>query len=78
MGDKRKMTFVKVFDKDDEIVDLNVSLILKVEKRKEDFCFERAIITDVLGNKYQSLARYEDFLIKVCIDDKEVLKDLLK
>ncbi|SEP81783.1 hypothetical protein SAMN04487977_101516 [Treponema bryantii] len=72
------MTFVKVFDKDDEIVDLNVSLILKVEKRKEDFCFERAIITDVLGNKYQSLARYEDFLIKVCIDDKEVLKDLLK
>lgn len=72
------MTFVKVFDKDGETIDLNVSLVLKVEKRKEDFCFERAIITDVLGNKYESLASYEDFFIKVCIDDKELLKDLLK
>lgn len=72
------MKFVKVFDKDGEIIDLNVSLVLKVEKSKEDFCFERAIITDVLGNKYKSLARYEDFFIKVYSDDKEVLKDLLK
>ena len=71
------MKFVKVFDKD-ETVDLNTSLILKVEKRKEYFGFERAIITDVLGNKYESLASYEDFFIKVYIDDKEVLKDLLK
>ena len=78
MGDKRKMTFVKVRDKDYEIIDLNVSLVLKVEKRQEDICFERAIITDVLGNKYQSLASYEDFMIKVCVEDKEVLKDLLR
>ena len=72
------MTFVKVFDKNYATIDLNVSLVRKVEKRKEDFCFERAIITDVLGNKYQSLASYDDFMIKVCVDDKEVLKDLLK
>lgn len=72
------MKFVKVFGKDGEIIDLNVSLVLKVEKRKEDFCFERAIITDVLGNKYESTASYEDFFIKVYIDDKKVLKDLLK
>lgn len=72
------MKFVKVFDKDHETIDLNVSLILKVEKDKEDWCFERAIITDVLGNKYTSLASYKDFFIKVYVDDKEVLKDLLK
>lgn len=72
------MTFVKVFDKDGEMIDLNVSLMLKVEKRQEDFCFYRAIITDVLGNEYTSLASYDDFFIKVCVDDKEVLKDLLK
>lgn len=70
------MKFVKVFDKD-EIIDLNVSLILKVEKRKEDFCFERAIITDVLGNKYASMASYEDFFIKVYVSDEEMLKTLL-
>ena len=70
------MKFVKVFDTD-EIIDLNVSLILKVEKRKEDFCFERAIITDVLGNKYESTASYEDFFIKVYVSDEEMLKTLL-
>ena len=59
------MTFVKVFDKDNEIIDLNVSLVLKVEKRKEGYCFERAIITDVLGNEYKSLSSYKDFFTKV-------------
>ena len=72
------MKFVKVFDKDGETIDLNVSLVLKVEKRKEDWCFERAIITDVLGNKYESLASYEDFFTKVYVADEEALKDLLK
>ena len=70
------MKFVKVFN-GDEIIDLNVSLILKVEKRKEDFCFERAIITDILGNKYESMASYEDFFIKVYVSDAEMLKTLL-
>ena len=70
------MKFVKVFDRD-EVIDSNVSLILKVEKRKEDFCFERAIITDVLGNKYESTASYEDFFIKVYVSDSEMLKTLL-
>lgn len=72
------MKFVKVFDKDSETIDLNVSLILKVEKRREDWCFERAIITDVLGNTYASLASYEDFFIKVYIADEEALKDLVR
>ena len=62
------MTFVKVFDKDNEIIDLNVSLILKVEKRKEGFSFERAIITDVLGNQYRSLESYEDFFTEKGVD----------
>jgi hypothetical protein len=60
----RKMKFVKVFC-GKEIVDLNISLILKVEKCKEGFTFERAIITDVLGNKYRSLSSYDDFIIMV-------------
>ena len=58
------MKFVKVFS-GDKIVDLNISLILKVEKRIEGISFERAIITDVLGNKYRSLSSYDDFFILV-------------
>ena len=62
------MKFVKVFC-GEEVIDLNISLILKVEKRTEGLTFERAIITDVLGNKYRSLSNYNDFFLK--IEDKE-------
>lgn len=72
------MTFVKVFAKDNEIIDLNVSLILKVEKCKEGFSFERAIITDVLGNRYKSLATYKDFFTNVRVSDTEVLEKEIK
>jgi hypothetical protein len=58
------MMFVKVFC-GEEVIDLNISLILKVEKCTEGLTFERAIITDVLGNKYRSLSSYDDFLTKV-------------
>ena len=54
------MQFVKVFS-GNEIIDLNISIILKVEKRIEGSSFERAIITDVLGNKYRSLSSYDNF-----------------
>ena len=64
------MTFVKVFE-DGKVIDLNVSSILKVEKEREYFCFERAIITDVLGNKYHSLSSYDDFFLKIKLPDKE-------
>ena len=58
------MKFIKVFS-GEEIIDLNTFQILKVEKRTEGLTFERAIITDVLGNKYRSLSSYDDFLTKV-------------
>jgi hypothetical protein len=58
------MQFIKVFSGND-VIDLNPFLILKVEKLTEGMSFERAIITDVLGNKYRSLSSYEDFLTKV-------------
>lgn len=64
------MKFIKVFS-GEEIIDLNTFQILKVEKRTEGMSFERAIITDVLGNKYRSLSSYDDFFIKVNNDDKE-------
>ena len=60
------MPFIKVFDKGNKIIDLNVALVLKVEKREEGCCFERAIITDVLGNEYRSLSSYEDFFMHLC------------
>ena len=55
------MKFVKVFE-GNEIIDLNTNLILKVEKCKEGYAFERAIITDVLGKQYKSLSSYDDFI----------------
>lgn len=55
------MKFVKVFE-GNEPIDLNTNLILKVEKRKEGYAFERAIITDVLGYQYKSLSSYDDFI----------------
>ena len=58
------MKFVKVLS-GKEIIDLNTFQILKVEKLIEGMFFERAIITDVLGNKYRSLSSYEDFFIKL-------------
>ena len=63
------MTFVKVFE-GDEIIDLNICQILKVEKRKED-CFDRAIITDVNGNKYLSISDYNSLFLKIKTPDKE-------
>ena len=69
------MKFVKVFDENDGIIDLNVNLVLKV---KEDIYLDKAIITDLLGNKYKSLESYKEFIIKVCVEDTETLKDLLK
>lgn len=58
------MKFVKVFS-GNEIIDLNISLILKVEKHIEGMSFERAIISDVLGNKYRSLSSYDNFFESV-------------
>lgn len=63
------MKFVKVFC-GEEVVDLNTFLILKIEKHTEGLAFERAIITDVLGNKYRSLSSYNDFFLK--IENKEI------
>lgn len=62
------MKFVKVFS-GNEIIDLNTSIILKVEKLIEGMSFERAIITDVLGNKYRSLSSYDDFFFIVNHDE---------
>ena len=56
------MTFIKVRDKNNEIIDLNPFLILKIEKYTDGIDFERAIITDILGNEYRSITSYEDFL----------------
>ena len=56
------MTFIKVRDKNNEIIDLNPFLILKIEKYTDGIGFERAIITDILGNEYRSIISYEDFL----------------
>ena len=64
------MTFVKVFE-GDEIVDLNVCQMLKVEKQREGYGFDRAIITDVNGNKYRSLSDYNSFFVNVRTPDKE-------
>lgn len=58
------MQFIKVF-RGNDVIDLNPFLILKVEKLTEGMSFERAIITDVLGNTYRSLSSYDDFLTKV-------------
>lgn len=64
------MMFVKVFE-GDEIVDLNTHQILKVEKQREGYGFDRAIITDVNGNKYRSLSSYDGFYLDVKIPDEE-------
>lgn len=64
------MKFVKVFD-GDEIVDLNVYQILKVGEQREGYGFDRAIITDVNGNKYRSLSNYSSFFVNVKALNKE-------
>ncbi len=64
------MMFIKVFE-GNEIIDLNTHQILKVEKRKEGYQFDRAIITDVNGNKYRSLSDYNSFFLNVKTQDKE-------
>ena len=64
------MMFVKVFE-GDEIIDLNTHQILKVEKQREGYPFDRAIITDVNGNKYKSLSDYNSFFMHVKTPDKE-------
>ena len=56
------MMFVKVFE-GDKIIDLNTHQILKVEKQREGYGFDRAIISDVNGNKYRSLSDYNSFFL---------------
>ena len=65
LGDKRKMTnFVRVYDKNRNIVQLSVQHIVVMRPYGDDINL-RMMIMDVLGNIYTSLQEPDDFREKI-------------
>lgn len=56
--------FVRVFNKDRNVVQLNIDQILFMWPKGSDFT-ARMIIRDVLGNTYLSLEQPDDFRAKI-------------